>query len=149
MDYTNDIIPILFAALKKMEQSFKLVIRLHPLDATAADKYSCFNEFPHTEFSVKEDLYSQVAVADYIIGSYSTALYDSVFFSKVPLIHKNDRSDYFVPAELGPRFSNSDELLALLQQQPSPDSVKEISNHLWKRNCAGNFLGFWEKFITN
>ena len=141
--HTDEIIGILNITLKKIGKPFKLIIRLHPVDADNRDKYKLLQQFEGTEFSINEDVHSQLIKADYIIGSYSTLLFESLYFGKIPLIHKNDLSDHFVPNSLGLVFANPQELQNLLERQVAVTDIPKRADYFWALDCVNNFKKFY------
>lgn len=147
-DFTDRLIPIVYTALKGLTKKFKLVIRLHPSESGFPLKYKQLGDLPGTTFSISDNVYEQIVSSDFIIGSYSTLLTESIYFDKHPLIHRNDLSDRFIPDGIGMRFSTPQELIDLLSSVV-PRQVKEEKEYYWKYGCEENFARFYEEEIGN
>ena len=141
-DFTDSIIPTLQEALKTMRNKFKLIIRLHPSDPESKGKYTELASLAPTEFSVHEDIYELIGSSDYILGSYSTTLYESMFFGKTPIIHENELSRHFVPGGMGIRFKTAMELKLILEAAPAK-VLTETKEYYWKTGCEKNFMEFY------
>jgi hypothetical protein len=141
-DFTDNIIPILQDALRTMRNKFKLIIRLHPSDPGSKGKYSELTSLAPTEFSAHEDIYELIGSADYILGSYSTTLYESLFFGKTPIVHENELSRHFVPGGMGIRFKTAMELKLILEAAPAK-VLTETKEYYWKTGCEKNFMEFY------
>ena len=140
---TNPIIPVLYEMLKKSDKSLELIVRLHPAELNNIDRYKCLEELENVFFSFKDDIYKLIAEANFVIGLYSTVLFEVVYFDKSPLIYKNDFSDEFIPEELGFRFSNSTELLNLISNQNNIETkAKAMKAYFWTSGCVENFSEF-------
>jgi CDP-glycerol glycerophosphotransferase (TagB/SpsB family) len=103
-------------------------------------------EFPGTRFSKEDNVYQQIALADFIVGSYSTLLIESIYFDKQPLIYRNDLSDWFIPNGIKLRFSNVEELTDLLLSG-LPDIEKQRKEHYWQQGFNKNFENFYQQEI--
>jgi hypothetical protein len=146
-EYTDGLIPILKEALQAAEVDYNLIIRLHPSDTTGQSKYESFFGTAVTSFSIVEDIYELIQSADYIIGSYSTALYECSCFGKTPFIHRNEFSDHFVPPGIGILFETAAELAQLLKTpMPPVNGVKK--EYYWKVDSEENFLNFYSTHIS-
>lgn len=145
-EFTDNLIPVMANALKMIRTKFQLIIRLHPSEAANNQKYQALFEFDGTRFSTDDDLYALIQQADYIVGSYSTALYESMYFGKTPFIHRNILSMHFVPEGIGISFSSATELGELLKAPP-PQIKSERREYFWKSGCEANFKRFYEREI--
>jgi hypothetical protein len=145
-EFTDNLIPIVLDALKNTASKFKLIIRLHPSDKNSKEKYNGLLEVSDAVFSIEENIYELMQQAQYIIGSYSTALYESIFFGKTPFIHRNSLSQHFIAEEVGLSFTNSIQLSALLEEPP-PVLNNSVREYFWQSGSVSNFQAFYQSRI--
>ena len=140
-DYTDTLISPLRESLEKLEKPYTLTIRLHPSDNESLEKYNGLLSIPGTNISSSGDIYSLIVNSDYIVGSYSTALFESVCFGKIPFVHDNDLSRHFSPSDAAIFFSEGNELYDLLNKPPVT-ARPETREYFWKSDSKANFWEF-------
>ncbi len=145
---TNPIIPILYKALKMMDKPVELTIRLHPSESVNTGRYEMFKEFKNVSFSHAGDIYDLVAGTDYVIGLYSTVLFEAVYFDKMPVVYRNDFSDEFLPAELGLRFGNAEELVNLIRKEGNETRSAVSRDFFWSAGSIENFRAFLSNSLS-
>ncbi|MGZ3859557.1 MAG: hypothetical protein ACXVPU_14065 [Bacteroidia bacterium] len=145
-EFTDNLIPIVLEALRNTASKFKLIIRLHPSDKNSKEKYNGLLEVSDALFSINENIYDLMQEAQYIVGSYSTALYESIYFGKMPFIHINSLSQHFMAKEVGLSFTNPVQLSTLLEEPP-PVLNNSAKEYFWKSGCVSNFQAFYQSRI--
>jgi len=71
-------------------------------------------------------------------------LFEAIYFNKMPLIYKNDLSDYYIPEEIGKRFQNAGELQKMLEVSPCDNFETKDNGLYWSSNCQEKFSKFIE-----
>ena len=121
----------------------KIVLRLHPRDGIDCYK-EIIDKFPNISLSFSEtNLYKDISQAHYVIGGYSTCLFEAMAFHKkiiiidVPIVRK-----YF-PADIGFWVKSAAELnLISMSNSNSVDS-----NNLWTNGFEERVKQMLNKYI--
>lgn len=85
----------------------KICIRLHP--AESKDVYiKLLEKYPNISFSTfaEINLYKDIERSKYIIGIYSTCLFEAVLFNRVPIIINSHEAQLRMPKNFGVRVSD-------------------------------------------
>ncbi len=139
-EYTNQLIPIAEELAAKLKgSSSEIIYRIHPLENENDEKYIPLKHLSNVSFSSGGDIYPLLIESKYIVGSYSTLLFEAALFNKSVLIHKNELSDEYIPKELGVWFNNINELYYLIDN--SNETQQQSMNQLFWT------IG-WEKRMT-
>jgi hypothetical protein len=143
---TNDLILIAMNMSEKIAEDFKIYFCLHPNEESS--KLIYLEKFAASNIQVVSSkyLYGLMAECKFVVGSYSAALFDALYFKKRIFVQKNNFSDEFIPTHIGTRFSNSEELLSLIV---SDNNIEDhvFGEDIWTYNCKNRFINFLENVI--
>jgi len=141
--YTDAIIPVLEEALKRSKENLKLIIRLHPLEHEDTNRYLRLSTEFNGRFSTTEDIYDLILESDFVVGLFSTVLFECVYFGKVPFIFRNQLSEEFIPSDLGKWFHSPEELAMLITEGDPSESAK--SDLYWAKDYQSNFSNYLQQ----
>ncbi len=143
---TNPIINILVELKKDFYQELEIVIKLHPSEIDTS-RYTELMQLPGAKLLHHFDIFELIAASEYIVGMYSTVLFESVAIGKRPAIYKSDLTDEFVPEDIGPRFSNARELMKIITDQN--ENFKPNYRDFWSNGVKENFRDFYCEIVDN
>lgn len=111
---------------------YKIIYRLHPNEDIS--DYLEFEKY-NIQITNSGDLYTLLASCKAVVGSYSTVLFEALFFDKRIFVHKNKFSDEYIPANLGIRFISGIDIINNLE-------IAHIDNYekinFWSLNWKNN-----------
>jgi hypothetical protein len=138
---TEFLVRIALTIASSSDFSYRIVYCLHPNEMGNLDKYSIFNKFENIKLGYPENIYDLMAKCDFVIGSYSAALFDALLFGKQVFVHKNQYSDEFIPNLVAQRFLTPDDLISLIKENKGK-SISQISELFFTPECDENFSRF-------
>lgn len=126
-----------------------IVYKPHPTEYWNLDVFDRIIE--NNLFTLAEntsDSYELLNNSSIVIGSYSTILYEALFFSKRVLIHKNNLSEEYMPMEFSERFSDTSDLYDLILNKTFKDNNPE-SIKFWTKNSLSIFKDFARSYLND
>ena len=127
---------------KLLENSnIKIIFRLHPTENEHDSKYQVIKMQSNIKISSSGDVYSLFNESDYIVGCYSTVLYEAAAFGNPIFIYNNELSKMWIPKELGIWIKNAQELVNNLNIKTNINEFSYYWNPNWEKN--------YRKFIKN
>lgn len=144
-DHTKKLIEVASELSKSLDKDFKIIYKLHPAEFKKAEAYTiAFANNKNIEIVGKANVYEYLKKATFVVGSFSTVLFEGLFLNKAPYIYRDIFSEYYIPENIGFRFSTATELKSLM------DNQKHVSQDLsiywvkdWKKNLEE--IGLKEK----
>lgn len=120
-----------------------IVIRLHPRDDKSfyAKALSSYTNVSFSNSTI--NLYSDIACSQYIVGGFSTCLYEALAFRKNPIIIETPLVRNCFPRNIGEWVTNASELL----QMESLQGVSVEVEYYWKGNFEENVKQLLGKYI--
>lgn len=134
------------SALKNYKGNNKIVIRLHPSEEDTNFYRFLFKEI-NCSFHTGDymSMYGLVRNCECVIGHNTTALFEALYFDKMPLIFEDSVSEQFISSELGIWFRDAHRLSEILNNREYLSNNKKRKNHFWKEgNFSDNFLRFYK-----
>lgn len=123
-----------------LDNEFVITFRLHPAEEIQAvllkklkDKSILINK--------NESLYNLFHKADYIVGCYSTALFEAMAFKKAIYILDHPLS-VSVPDNVGMRVKNPEELATLIKNNVKANNGEDDIKLYWADNWRDNYRAF-------
>lgn len=123
-------------------KKYEIIFRLHSGEVPFNDRYDRLYEIENVVIDKESGIYELVNAADYVVGSYSLTLFESVGLGKKNYILEDEASSVYVPQNIGVRFKNVDELYDLIisdKYEVSDLDVKTFWADNWKENYH-NFI---------
>ena len=142
----NGLLKHTYAALKAFQKPFKLIIRLHPSEASD-EKYNPFFEFPGTRYSeyTNETVHSLLKQSDVVISHASTVVFEALYYNVPVLVLQDANTETYIPKGVGIPFQSAEDLLEYLNR---PLHYAESEKGFWSREgVVNNFRKFWENHI--
>ncbi len=90
--------------------NYKIIFKLHPGEVPFENRYKELYDYPNIEIAKSGDIYQYFAESEYIIGCYSTAIFEALGFNKKLLILDNELSQNEIPEDIGVWFKTPQEL---------------------------------------
>lgn len=144
---TNTMVDLASKLAKMLEgKKYKIIFRLHPGEVPFRSRYQRLFEIENIKIDKKTEIYQLVSGADHIVGSYSLTLFESVGLGKKNYILEDDASSFYVPKDLGARFTNVDELYDLIVNDKYDGSTLDVKM-FWADNWKENYHNFINSII--
>lgn len=146
----NGLINTVHEALKRANENFELILRLHPSE-DENEKYNSLLAFSNTRYSNfrTDNIYQLISDADVIISHASTVIYECLYFGKVPFVLEDAATETYISKNVGIWFSNAEELLKLIESKFELSENKHNANDYWQTGgVVNNFLAFWNSKIN-
>jgi Putative glycosyl/glycerophosphate transferases involved in teichoic acid biosynthesis TagF/TagB/EpsJ/RodC len=127
-------------------EKYKIIYRVHPVERTNLKQYEEFKQFSNIIINDSGDVYDDIYNADFIVGDYTTALFEAVGFNKKILIYGNVYSEMFMEKDFGTWFYNENELYNYIS---NPDCIKDMNDidYYWDSKWEENYIKFINRFI--
>jgi hypothetical protein len=118
--------------------TYKVIYKLHPKEYELIESYqSNFIQYPNLQFLSNVNTYDLLKQSTFVVGSFSTLLFESLYFKNTPFVLSDRYSIEYIPENVGLRFSNVKELFDLIQLH----AVKEVNaNDYWEFDWRSNML---------
>ncbi|WP_230868055.1 CDP-glycerol glycerophosphotransferase family protein [Iocasia frigidifontis] len=120
-------------------KQYDIIFKLHPKFQEKVKEYSSLFRYKNISIIKEGEIYDLINQSNYIISSYSTAIYEALPFKKPIFILKNDISEATIPFEIGYRFSKPNELLRLILNKKYKKANYDYNNYFdesWKTNYS-------------
>ena len=127
------------------EQKYRIILRLHPQDRANIHRYTELLKYKNVTISDQGDVYECIKESDYIVGSDSTVIYESMAFNKNILIYRNELSNKYIKENIGVWFNNLEEFLCALKTKKSRNYDANI---FWNRDWKENYTMFIKSIIN-
>ena len=133
---------------KLNDKEYKIIYKLHPGEVPFKERYESLYALSNVEISESDDIYHLFFYSDYIVGCYSTVMYEALGFKKPIFILDNQWSREYIPEGIGFWFKNVDELYELLRQDKTMKTVTdEDTGYYWEMNWRKKYREFIENEI--
>lgn len=140
-DITKDLIDIAINIDRKFSDDFNIFYCLHPNEESNKNIYINYFRYSKIQIRSSSEFYPTLANCTFVVGSYSAALFDALYFNKTIFVHKNEYSDEFIPLQMGNRFENTSELIKLIQNHNFDNSFSHV-DQIWTYNWKSRFQQF-------
>lgn len=122
--------------------SFDILFRPHPAEiAMFKKKYNNIFITDSIKIDYNSNVYLSLSNADYVVGAYSTVLFEAIGICKSIFAINHPFTDLVIPKDIK-RFSNSKELVYLIQNDNQKENKIINSNYIWKPNWENNYKNF-------
>jgi len=126
----------------KLTENFGITFRLHPGEIPfREDRCQEIESVPGIEIEENGDIYSSIFNHDFIVGAYSTVMFEALPFEKKIYIWDTELSKRYIPSEVGIRFKNADDLATLLLENKGQIAEWE---YYWEKDWRKRFECFLE-----
>ncbi|MTI59275.1 MAG: hypothetical protein FH762_04655 [Firmicutes bacterium] len=127
------------------DQDIKIIYRLHPGEIPFRERYVDLEKLDNVIINAYGDIYDLIYESSYIVGVYSTTLFETIGFNKPIYIYDHELSRMHIPNEIGKRFKDAEELYELI----SNNEVKPVGNinYYWEQNWKINYRNFISKIL--
>lgn len=130
------------------KKKYKILFRPHPTELSIAkEKYSEFCGIDAIELDTKTDLYPSLLDVDFVVGAYSTALFEAIGICKSIFAIEHPLTSLNVPKGIIKRFSNVEELIKLIQDHNLKDN-KVNKDYIWAPNWENNYRKFINEILS-
>lgn len=135
--------------LSQKLKNFKIIFKLHPGEWRFKDKYDMhFENYNNIFVEADTDIYKLIKKSEYIIGHTSTSLFEAYGFDKKILVYDDSLSKIYIPAEIGMRFRNVDDLLDKIRSKYSTNNHSINIDYFFNRNWKENYIKFLKEEIN-
>jgi len=122
--------------------SFDILFRPHPAEiAMFKKKYINIFITDSIRIDCNPNVYLSLSNADYVVGAYSTVLFEAIGICKSIFVINHPFTDLTIPKDIK-RFSNPKELVYLIQNDNQKENKSINSNYIWKPNWKNNYKNF-------
>lgn len=98
-------------ALRRLSSEYKITFRPHPIEKLSSEQINEFSRLDIIISDVKNDIYSEFVKNKYVIGCYSTSLYEAIAFRRDLFILKNDYSIKYGFGKIGMMVNSPEEVI--------------------------------------
>lgn len=135
---TNEFVQIA-KYLSEKYPNYKIIFKLHPGEVPFENRYKELYNYINIEIVKSGDIYEYIARSEYIIGCYSTAIFETLGFNKKLFILDNEMSQNEIPEGIGVRFKSIQELDLNKMEFDTTCNPEYYFDHNWKENFK-NFI---------
>jgi hypothetical protein len=131
--HTPDLLENAMVISQRFNSKFKVIYKLHPKEYNSIEDYRLkTNQFENLEILGNVNVYELLKNTSYLISSFSTLIFEALYFNVTPLILTDFFSRAYIPSNIGIRFSNIDELIEILGTNMI--NTKESASYYWELN---------------
>ena len=128
--------------------SFDILFRPHPAEiAIFKKKYNNIFITDPIKIDCNPNVYLSLSSADYVVGAYSTVLFEAIGICKSIFVINHPFTDLIIPKEIK-RFSNSKELAYFIQNNNQKENNIINSYYIWEPNWKNNYKNFINGLIN-
>lgn len=121
-----------------IDDDYKIIYKLHPKEYINLVQYKLqYRNHKKIEFIADADTYQLLKHASHVIGSFSTLLFECLYYGKTPFVFKDIFSDYYIPEDVGVRFSTSVELKFLIDENRQ---MKTDYDRYWAKDWKNRLM---------
>jgi hypothetical protein len=128
------------------EDKYHIIYKLHPAEVMNRQWISNLVNLKNIDVVKDKDLYLLLLNADFVIGCYSTALYEALGLNKQVFILNNQYSRKHMDKKTGIWINNAKELIFYINKNMEERSFNK--NYYWAENWAQNFDEFIRKIMN-
>jgi hypothetical protein len=134
---------------KKIDNNkFKIIYKLHPGEVPFKERYKKLYSLNNVEINKSDDIYNLLFYSDYVVGCYSTTIYEALGFKKPIFILDNQWSREYIPEGIGYWFKSVDELCELVRQDNTRKTqANEDIGYYWEMDWRKRYRDFIENEI--
>ena len=122
--------------------TFDILFRPHPAEiAMFKKKYNNIFISNSIKIDNNPNVYLSLSNAAYVVGAYSTVLFEAIGICKSIFAINHPLTDLIIPKDIT-RFSNSKELVCLIQNDNQKENKIVDSNYIWEPNWENNYKNF-------
>lgn len=123
----------------------KILLRLHPTEDIEKNKMK-YQHYNNIFISDSDLLYEDIVNCKYVVGWYSTCLFEAIAFGKMPIIVDNFLTRNLFPLDVGYWIKNPSELKKINLESIS--SNIEVEKY-WKKNFESSVKGYFDKYFKS
>jgi len=125
-------------------KAYRIAFRPHPGEIPIVQvRYGEILDLDNVSIDEDSDVYESMNNADYVVGTFSTVLFEAVGLQKPTFVLQDDISELHMGSNIGVRFKSAEELFAKIvgHRKNSGVDIGDIWEKKWKRN----YLDFLSK----
>ncbi len=127
---------------RELSQSdYQIIFRPHPNEISSKNRYKHLEALENVSLQENGDVLDHLYDSEIIICYYSTSIFESLAFNKVPLILDDIWSKLYIPNDIGIRFSNIQELIEIIKNHDESKFTVDVSKY-WESNWKNNYIDF-------
>lgn len=143
MSEHNDCLKLLEKLMPLLESKYFLELRLHPLELNSSRWYTKFNKYKNFKIVTSGIIYDSINRAEYVVGDFSTALFEAAALGKKVLVYANEYAKTWEPEEISIQFETVEQLLQIMKEDKG---CKVVSNTIFDTNWKANYKKFIKSF---
>lgn len=127
---------------------YDISFRPHPSELhILKDRYSELLLRDTIKIDIEKDLYYSLSNTDFVVGAYSTALFETIGICKSVFAIEHPFVDLTVPKNIIKRFSNAEELINLIQTHNLNNEIDK--DYIWEPNWEVNYKNFMNGLLNS
>lgn len=127
------------------DENYEIIYRLHPGEVPFKERYKELYKYNNITISDSGDIYDLIYKSDYIIGVYSTTVYEAIGFNKPIFIYEHEISKN-ISKKIGKRFTDAKELYFFIKEKKY--KLIDDINYYWERDWKKNYRNFINKVLN-
>ncbi|WP_306591085.1 hypothetical protein [Geothrix sp. 21YS21S-4] len=140
----------LISALAEQDPSLRICFKMHPGEMPFAERrYARLMGIPQVRLAGPEPIYGLIGAARYVVGCFSTALYEALAFGKRPFVLDNELSRQHIHGDIFIRFQDASDLIERLRLAQAPGEAKKEMGAYWAQDGDLRFLNLVEPFLNH
>jgi len=145
---TSTIVELTRKLSKLLSDNFTIMYKLHPGEVPFKERYKALLELPNVLVVYEGDIYDYIFNSNYIVGVYSTTLYESIAFRKPVFILKHPLSESYIDQKAGKFFSDAEELVNLILEAGDEGNKNILEmEYFWASEWKHNYREFVKSFL--
>ncbi|MCC7532425.1 MAG: hypothetical protein IT246_00640 [Bacteroidia bacterium] len=133
-NHTLALLEIALEVSEEYNNTYKVIYKLHPKEYKELKNYQIkYKSYKNIEFIGNTDTYTLLSNASFVVGSFSTLLFEALYYKKTPLVYDDIFSSEYIPDEVGIKFKNTKELLALINNNCQQSELNY--KYYWEYDC--------------
>lgn len=145
--HTSDLLKIALELSKRIKSEYSIIYKLHPKEYDNLYLYeNKFKQISQIRFVSNIDIYALLKNSSYVVSSFSTLIFESIYFNITPFVFNDFFSEAYIPEDIGIRFSTIDELETLIRNKHQKQfDVLTYWEQNWKNRLKeiGNLENLW------
>ncbi|MDI3473611.1 MAG: hypothetical protein PWQ27_413 [Kosmotoga sp.] len=145
---TSTIVELTRKLSKLLGDNYTIMYKLHPGEVPFKERYKVLHELPNVLVVSEGDIYDYIFNSNYVVGVYSTTLYEAIAFRKPVFILKHPLSEAYIDPKIGKFFSDAEELVNLILET-GDEGNKDIlkTEYFWANEWKHNYREFVKSIL--
>ncbi len=132
-------------AQKLSGDEYEIIFRPHPNETGSKNLYEHLKNLKNITIDESSDILDLLHKSQIVVSCFSTVIFESLAFGKIPLIFDDVWSNIYIPKNIGIRFKNIQELIEIIKNSSELKLRNDFDiSYYWESNWRKNYVDFIE-----